>query len=371
MPSRYPTTRRALLASLGAAGLGSLAGCATVDRLRHRRWSSDVPGRPLAAPVLAGGQVIVHSEREDGSGQLAAVGRGSGEQVWVADVPAGEHALAATDGTVLVGGESLVGLGVASGERRFRTEVGVSDEGSFDRLAVDTDADGFLVAQPEGGLLALTPDGEERWRSNVPVGPPVAGGLITNAGVELPTDDEDGVTLVGFRADSGAERWRVELDEDWTRLGGVTASSNAVHVAGEDVHSFAAADGEVRLGADLGRDEVAATPPVLSPDNRGGFYVGTGVPWVDGEYGTIYPFGAPPTEGFEYRTETTVRELATGGPERLFAAVGETVHAVDLVSMTADWRVDLDARWLIAAGGICYGLVGGGRSSRLVALADG
>ena len=363
MPSSPSRTRRALLASIGAAGT-ALAGCSTLSSLTasRRRWSYDLHGTPSSPPVVTAGTVLVRSAGQD-DGRLAAVGRGSGEEAWAVSATRGPYGLAVNEGTVLLGGrESLVGLDLASGEQVFTVPVGTPVTNHPPTLVADEE--GFVVLRREGGLLALDTDGAERWRTETRVGGPLGGGLVTTVAAEYDPENGEILALRGLRTSDGEPRWRVPLDTD--RLRGVGVAGDRVYTAGEDVRAYDAGDGTERWTFPLGTDEAAFTPPVFA--EAGGFYVGTGVRWSDRDYGTAYGFaGAGPTPGYEDRTEQGVRGLATAAEERLFAVVGDTVRGVDTETMTTRWEVSADALSLAAADDTCYVTTDG--SGRLLALA--
>lgn len=305
--------------------------------------------------------------RERETGYLTAVGRGSGDEVWSAEVATGASlgiaksgATATSGGVVVAGGaESLSGYDVATGEEQFTVPVGVED--GVPGASIVPDEDGVVVSTAEGGLLALDAAGEVRWRSEVPVEPPISAGLTTVAGVERADDGATVTALVGVRADSGAERWRAPLD--MRDPPGLAVDGDRVHVAGERLRTFDAGDGEPRGEFDFGDDERAATPPVFGDGSA--FYVGTGVRSPGPDYGTVYPFGT--AIPYEYRTEDTARDLAIGGPETYYVAVGTEVHAVNPRTVTADWRVEVTASRLAADDGGCFATTRG-EDARLVAL---
>lgn len=371
MPSdRLRPTRRALLVSAGAAAAGSLAGCASVLAPAQQRWSYALDGLPQGPPVLAGGQVLVRTLAHDHqSGQLTAIGRGSGEEIWSVEVPTGASlgvfdsgAAATSDGMAFVGGAtSLSAHDVATGDERFTVPVGV--EGAYRGPSVVPDEDGVVVSTAEGGLLALTPDGEERWRSEVSLDPPVSTGVITAVGTEREPEGPDATALVGVRADSGEERWRVPFGE--REIAGVAVDGDRVHVAGPDLRTYDAGSGERLRRFDFGSAELATTPPVFTGGDA--FFVGTGVPFAETEYGTVYPFDT--TLSLEYRTDEPVRDLAVDGLETYYVAVGTAVHAVDPKSVTARWRANVTAERLTAGDGVCFATTRG-EDAKLVALAD-
>lgn len=361
MPSYPPNTRRAFLASVGAAT--GLAGCSSLLAPGRQRWAYDLVGSPNGAPVVTAGTVLVRTTGAD-EGRLTAVGRGSGEEAWSVPATRGPYGVAVSEGTVLVGGrESLVGLDLASGEELFTVPEGTPLTNHSPTLVADES--GFVVLRRQGGLLALAPDGEERWRTDTRVGGPLATGLVITVAAEYEPETGDLLALRGFRAETGEPRWRVPVDID--RFRGVGVAGDRVYTAGPDVRAYDAGDGTERWIFSLGSDEEAFTPPVFA--DGGGFYVGTGVRWSDRDYGTAHRFaGAPPTIGYEYRTERAVSGLATGDDDCLFAAVGDTVRRVDIETMTTRWQVPLDPRSLAAAGDTCYVIPH--ERGRLLALAD-
>lgn len=346
---------------MGAAG-SALAGCSSLLAPQRQRWSFELDGTPHGAPVVTAGSVLVRTAGED-EGRLTAVGRGSGEKAWSVPAARGNDGFAVSEGTVLLGGrESLVGIDLASGEEVFTVPVGTPGTNHPPTLVADEE--GFVVLRREGGLLALDAAGEERWRTDTRVGGPLAGGLITTVAAEYDPEDGGLVALRGFRSSNGAARWRVPLDD--FRIRGAAVEGDRVLTTGSTVRTFDAGEGTEIGRFGIGDDEVATTPPV--PDDERGFYVGTGTAWQDASYGTVYPVGAPPFQGFEYRTESAVTGLATGTGDRLFAAVGDTVRRVDTGTMTTRWDVSADAHSLAAGGDTCFVVTHD--DGRLLALAD-
>lgn len=364
-----PTTRRALLASLGAASV-SLAGCGSLLAPAQQRWSHSLDGSPQGPPVLAGGVVLVRTlGRDRETGHLTAVARGSGEEVWSVEVPPGvslgvfESGAAATSaGVAFVGGAtSLTALDVATGDELFSVPVGI--EGAYRGPSVVPDDDGVVVSTAEGPLLALTPDGEERWRSEVALDPPVSTGGVTTVGTEREPEGNDARAVVGVRTDSGEERWRVPWGE-WD-VAGVAVDGDRVHTTGPDLRTYDAGTGKRLRRFDFGSAEWATTPPVFG--GRDAFFVGTGVPFAETEYGTVYPFDT--TLSLEYRIEEPVRDLTVDGLETYYVAVGTEVRAVDPESVSPRWQVNVTADRLTAGDGVCFAITRG-EDAALVALAD-
>lgn len=219
------------------------------------------------------------------------------------------------------------------------------------------------VGSLAGCTSVLAPDGEERWRSAVPLDPPVSAGVITTVGTEREPEGPDATALVGVRADSGEERWRVPFGE--REIAGVAVDGDRVHVTAPDLRTYDAGDGERLRRFDFGSAEWATIPPVFSGGDA--FFVGTGVPFAETEYGTVYPFDT--TLSLEYRTDEPVRDLAVDSVETYYVAVGTAVHAVDPKSVTPRWRVNVIAERLTAGDGVCFATTRG-EDAKLVALAD-
>lgn len=192
--------------------------------------------------------------------------------------------------------------------------------------------------------------------------PPVATGVVTTVGTEREPGEKDARALVGVRADTGEERWRVPWGE-WD-VAGVAVNRDRVHVTGPDLRTYDASEGERLRRFDFGSAEWATTPPVFA--GRDAFFVGTGVPYAQTEYGTVYPFDT--TLSLEYRTEEPVRDLAVDGPEIYYVAVGTEVRAVTPKSVTARWRANVTADRLAAGDGVCFATTRG-EDAKLVALA--
>lgn len=360
MPSPSPARSRRAFLTTGAAsvaGLSGLAGCRSLLGPRQRLWSVEFDGTPTP-PVVAEGTVHVGT-REGDAGRLHALDSGSGERAWSAEIdgaPLSEHRPVGRDGVVVVCSRAaVVGVDAETGDRRWT----VSTDG--ETASVAANGEGFYVASDQG-VLALDTDGETRWRRSPspPVRGPLAAGPVGVFGTEWA--DGDAVGVAGLDPATGESRWRSPVEG--SRLAGLSAAGDRVFVAGDRLTARDATAGTVDWAFDPGSRERLSTPP-LTTENR--VFVGTGVPWTDRSYGTVFELGRRNgTVGYEYRTDEGVSALA-GDDDGLFALVGRgRVHAVDPDAMSGRWRLDLGGRHLAARGGTCY--VTRRESSRLVAL---
>lgn len=213
-----PSTRRSFLAAC-AAGLGSIAGCVSVDepvadgswprrtvdnartghattegptRNLHTVWRRDHPrGGPVTSPVVADGTLYFAYSDMAEYGETA--------RAWVEAYDA------------------------VTGESEWRTELLRTEEFSrhnyLDSLVVDGDR---LFVQTEPGLTMLTTDGEVQWTfdnlfdDSQP--PDVLAPVTTDETVVTATygtGDGRGEVVYGIDPETGSERWRTTFPDEW------------------------------------------------------------------------------------------------------------------------------------------------------------
>lgn len=359
------TTRRALLAATGTAGVGALAGCTSVLAPARQRWAYDHGGEQYGGPVLAGERVLLGT-RDDEEGHLHAVDVATGERAWRAPVPPTRTGVATADGPAVVGtADGLVAVGRDSGEERWRALDGASVFG----LAATPD--GVYAATARGSVVAFAPDGTERWRTGTEItGAFAAGRDAVAIGVSAASGSGPDHELLALDTADGSERWREPFPGGLS--GWLHAEGGWVYAAGDRVVARDLETGEAFWSFRPGSREEPSTPPlpVGAPET---VYVGTGVSFSERDYGTVFSlYGGTP--GYEFRAEDTVTALA-GDTEGLFALVDGTLHAVDPESVGERWSVDLgrplsepvNRAELVARDGVCYAALDTGR---LVAFAD-
>lgn len=231
-----------------------------------------------------------------GSPSLTALDAASGEREWREKLPVSASPVV-SDGTVFVplvddDGAAVAARDAATGGERWTTQLSTPDvfaapavgEGVY--VATRTDADG------EGRLVALTRDGDVRWEKALEgeayKGPRVAGGGETGErGAEAVFVGTDAGYVYAFEAD-GSERWTASLGgavnttpavaggrvyttapqkvvalEADTGAGlwsgavdhvdktGLGLGGGRVHVGGNEVAAFDAADGAARWRIEL------------------------------------------------------------------------------------------------------------------------
>ena len=152
---------------------------ATTVKTLARRFSGSISSsRPVAAPVVAGGSVllsVLDSPTDQSSGRVYAIDSSNGRSLWKAMLVGAPTAPAAADGRVFVATNSsglsrVYGLAAGSGAQLWSTSLGPSASAP---VAGD---DGLLYVLTGETLHALGPaDGTEAWQ--LPIVTPSVGGL--------------------------------------------------------------------------------------------------------------------------------------------------------------------------------------------------
>lgn len=252
-----PPSRRALLASLGAA---ATAGCLDADRTEPATTepgettdepsTDSEPTSPTPEPPDSvdstwrmPGCDPGFSNATDAAGPAAPVG-----ELWRFVGDAGLSAPVVAYGAVYAGtvDGDVVALDAGSGEERWRRSVG---ETAFTPRVVS----GTLYVPTDRGIVALRANGAEQWRLETAGRDDSTGGASSRATV-LATGDSlywiqatDGApTVVANSLEDGSERWRTEIEEPWTRR--LFAGPETVFVPsgtnGQRAWRLSAADGE-------------------------------------------------------------------------------------------------------------------------------
>lgn len=274
---------------------------------------AEPPETAWVADATVGGNETVADRLVVGDGTVAAVDRGgvvaydaaTGDVRWRRPYPSARALVdpVVRDGTLALGVDATVrGLSLADGSEAWRASV----PGSLGRLAGEPD--GFVAVTDAAGegasgrVLALSPDGEERWA----VGP----GDLSPDGVELRgaavladgtvyvagrRSRGDGVVLALDAAD-GDQRWHASLPVETSAL---TATPVAAYVGGLSdglVRALDQYDGSHRWDAHLDGSMVTALA-------------------TDGD--AVYAGGPAPVAG-----GSDLVALAPGGTERWSARAG-------------------------------------------------
>jgi outer membrane protein assembly factor BamB len=317
-----------------------------IPRQPREVWSFDTGGPIVAAPVVAGGLVVVASL----SGRITALSV-DGRQRWSTDL--GERIYSSP----LVLGERLfvgidrgkfVSLDARTGAVRFRVEV-------------DGDADTAPVPLPGGDLAfaagrtlhVIRPDGTVRWRHKVRrkvFSSPAVGADFLVFG-----DQGGTVTSLGL---DGALRWAVAVGDD----------ADAAPAIGDDGQIFVGTDaGEVlALSADNGaiRWRTSVGGHVRGPlavARDGAVLASTygpapAVVCLDPERGAVrWRFGVRGTGAKEFGIHGSPVEDPTGA--LLFGAQDNVLYALD-PGGTLRWRLpfegDVDATVILGGGGFVF-----------------
>lgn len=317
-----------------------------IPRRPREVWSFDTGGPIVAAPVIAGGLVIVASL----SGRIAALSV-DGRSRWSVDL-----------------GERIYGSPLVLGERLF---VGV-DRGklvSLDartgavrfRLDVDGDADTAPAPLPGGDLVfaagrtveAISPDGTVRWRHRLRR--KVFASPAVGAGVVVVGDQGGMVTALGL---DGAVRWSVAVGGD----------ADAAPAIGDDGLIFVGTDGGevLALAPDSGaiRWRTAVGGHVRGPlavARSGAVLASTYGPApalvsLDPASGAEqWRFGVQGTGAKEFGIHGSPVEDPTGA--LLFGAQDNNLYALE-PSGRLRWRLgfegDVDATVILAGGGFVF-----------------
>jgi outer membrane protein assembly factor BamB len=305
------TSRRSLLASLGAAGAtASLGGC-------------------LGGPPVAGGDTPTVPEAVDGDWPMPAADAGRSSyapdvagptdppaELWQVPTDWTPTAPVVADATVFVGGDdgTVLALDARDGTERWRTTL-------VEPVAAAPSVLGDTVHVPtETAVVALArSDGSERWHTTAPAERDT---LVADHGVYWVAD----ATVAALDRSEGGERWRTDLADPW------------------EPHLFA------------------------SPDT---VFVSSGVhgprPWeLAPETGEVT--GKEPESGYDFAAERFYRDGVRYGLDPFF----ETVQTVPLDGTTG-WSHGLPPQETaaVAGGGDSVYLVGAGTEQPgLFALAD-
>ncbi|WP_152039591.1 outer membrane protein assembly factor BamB family protein [Salinigranum salinum] len=305
------------MAGGGPRNASSLGG--PVPNAVEQAWQASLGGRPTTPPIVASGTVYVGSER-----RFHAFGADDGSRTWEAQLPnqtgdgvarqvvAGSPAYGGDGVVVCTGYESgregrggiVHGYDAETGDRlwhhvpdgRYAYSVRIANgtaylrtstvclalstesgdvewrQGGFEPLAYETFnirepygigvapavADGTVYVPDRNRLRALSADtGEERWRVELPYclsGPAVV---------------DDRVYARGYSSESRTVALTRDGEEVWRAPGGglapPTATADAVFVANRDLVALDAATGEERWRWDLRMDLVRAAP-IASPE---------------------------------------------------------------------------------------------------------
>jgi len=226
---------------------------------------------PLGASPAVAADTVFLPETDDDGAALRALSLATGETRWHRRIDAAEaYTAPAVDGSGVVlavrddDGSTLVAL-THDGEERWRQPLdGRSYQGpaADGRIAVGTDA---------GTVAVFDPDGTERWRTTLD-GPvyttPALDGERTYAATS------NGVVALG---PDGAERWRGLVDD--VGKTGVVVADGVAHLGGNEVAGFDATSGtpgwRVELpglagtfGAPLAREGVVYTGGCIKTDGN-------------------------------------------------------------------------------------------------------
>jgi outer membrane protein assembly factor BamB len=155
---------------------------------RSYLWSTDLPGRGHSSPVVWGGRLFVTSaDKEASERYLIALDAATGQESWRKTFPLPKQR--------------------THKNNSFASSTPAVDQ---DRVFV------LLQAPDESHLIALSHDGEERWRTQIGPykhgqGPAVS--LVVHKGLLLLSNDHKAGSFLGaFDAKSGKPVWRIERD---------------------------------------------------------------------------------------------------------------------------------------------------------------
>lgn len=191
----------------GVSFTSGLSRLVLLDGAGRTRWVAEKPHLRDVAPRLTPNVVIAPTEAG-----LAAFDRSTGRATWTAAF--GERAnTPSVAGDVVVASTwdgSVVGVDLATGALRWRTPLPGASLGptaADERTAVTTwVADDHSAA----GAVAVDPaTGRQRWAVSLPVGGVSAPAISGSGAVVVVAGD---VAAHGLDLETGAERWRAELD---------------------------------------------------------------------------------------------------------------------------------------------------------------
>lgn len=323
MPAQW--SRRALLASVATAGV---AGCLGTDD-----GGTDTPTKtesvtPVAPDELASDWRAPGYDHRRTHATTEATG--PTEQVaelWSTEVVADLTQPVVADGTLFVGTDDGVvhAFDGTSGDRRWQQAVG--DVAGTPRVV-----DGAVYVPTGDSVVALDPtEGTEQWRQPSPDRRDL---VVAPHGLYSLHAPEDTATVVARHLGDGSERWRTELDGDWTPRMFASDDRLYVPVAGMGPWSLDLQSGETA------RDRLTAAEDAHESQL-----------YRDGAIFTAEPFfGAvdarTPPAPYDYRWTSeqdgySGYELAAG-PERVYFQVenGEEPGLYALATETGDqvWR---------------------------------
>jgi outer membrane protein assembly factor BamB len=185
------------------------------------QWRFDVGRGPVASPVVRDGVVyLANGEFSGWPAEAFAVGLADGEHRWRTDlgIVGGRlrGSVAVDDSAVYVVAGDLRALDQSDGTVRWTHDLSAPAE------TTPTLADGSVyVTDTEGTLHAVSTDGTERWTASV--GEPIRGSAVAVAGEEVYAGTETGLTALST---DGTRRWRGEARRATTP----TVGSDAVYV---------------------------------------------------------------------------------------------------------------------------------------------
>lgn len=159
LPSAAPDVVTGGAAASDRRGWYPSAPAATPEEMRWRRDTSQIAYTAVAAPAVVGDRLFVAT-----GGTVAALGAGTGEVLWRAEV-AGAHAVAADLNLVYVlGGGVLSALAAEDGALVWRVRVGSSEApggGAGESLSIVAGV--ATVRTSDGGVAAVTASGRLAW----------------------------------------------------------------------------------------------------------------------------------------------------------------------------------------------------------------
>jgi outer membrane protein assembly factor BamB len=187
-----------------AARTGENPGPAPAERPLVR-WKTFVGGESYASPVVGTNAVYVATK----AGSVVALGLADGQERWRLDV--GDYVARSTPALAgntlyVAAGYALTAIDAETGQQRWR--VPIRFVGSCSPVATE---DAVYVSTQEGHVSAFVPEtGEERWHyrnDNLLFGSPaVADGMLVIG--------DEGGQVTGLEASSGRERWQTQVGGD-------------------------------------------------------------------------------------------------------------------------------------------------------------
>lgn len=371
-------TTRPDLGEVVAAGLASGAVLALDPTTGASLWRQSV-GDIAHAPAVAGGQVYVQA-----GDRLVALATADGEQVWSVTPRYGIDAppVATPDGVYT--------LGFTTDADR-PTETTETPTGPTE-TPMPADTEWYRA-----GVLALAPDGSERWEAelrdtyNFTSGPPERLSIVATDDrvyVQIASDltaldaaageraweapvyarsptVTDGVVSTGGTGRSvaaGTEKW------EFSPRGGVgsapSVAGNTVYVGSRDSHLYALAanSGDLRWRARTG-GTVRTTPAV-----------GENAVYVGSIRGSLYAFAKDDgSQLWEFETGGQPQSPTLADGTLYFGTFGPVLHAVSAADGTVTWRHDLGKDRIVGVPAVADGTVYCGDNGVLAAVdaADG